>query len=135
MKSIPTIQKYMTMVPRTIGIDQPIARAQEVMSELQIRHLPVLDGGRLVGIVSDRDVNLLLGFRDADPEKMTVQDACTEDPYFTTPEAPLDEVAALMAEKKYGCALVVDHGKLVGVFTQIDALSALSDLLKTRLKH
>lgn len=135
MKAVPTIQKYMTVVPRTIGLDQPIAHAQEVMRELHVRHLPVLDGGRLVGVISDRDVNLLLSFSATDAEKMTVEDACTRDPYFTSPEAPLDEVAALMAEKKYGCALVVDHGKLVGVFTQIDALTALSDLLKTRLKH
>jgi acetoin utilization protein AcuB len=135
MKSVPTVQKYMTYVPRTIGSDQSIATAVDYMRKLHIRHLPVLKGGQLVGILSDRDVNLVLGFKDVNADTLTVEEAFTPDPYFTTPDAPLDEVAALMAEKKYGTALVVDNGKLVGIFTEVDALRALSELLQTRLKH
>lgn len=135
MKAIPAIQKYMTYVPKSIGYDQSIAQASEFMRKLHLRHLPVLKGGHLVGILTDRDINLVMSFKDADAEKMTVEEAYTPHPYFTSPSTPLNEVVAHMAEKKYGCALVVDNGKLVGIFTETDAYKALSELLETRLKH
>lgn len=124
----------MTHVPKSIGADRPLKHALDLMKELHIRHLPVLSGGTLVGILTERDINLVLDFKGADADEMTVQDAFTPDPYFTHPNAPLNEVAAMMAEKKYGCAIVVDNHKLVGIFTEIDALRALSDLLETRLR-
>lgn len=135
MKSIPAIQKYMTYVPKSIGYDQTIAEASDFMKKLKLRHLPVLKGGKLVGLLSDRDINLVLQFKDVDPTKMTVEEAYTPDPYFTSPTAPLNEVVAHMAEKKYGCAIVVDNQKVVGIFTEVDAYKALSELLETRLKH
>lgn len=135
MKAIPTVQKFMTYVPKTIGYDQPLALASEFMKKLHMRHLPVLKGGELVGILTDRDINLVLSFKDVDAATTKVEEAYTQDPYFTSPNTPLDEVVAHMAEKKFGCALVVDNGKLVGIFTEIDAYRALSELLVTRLKH
>lgn len=134
-KSIPNVQKYMTPVPKSIGFDRPISHAMELMREMRIRHLPVLKGGQLVGILTDRDIRLATSFEKVDPETMTVDEACTYDPYMTSPQAPLNEVAALMAEKKYGCALVVDNHKLVGILTEVDLYRALAELLETRLKH
>ena len=135
MKAIPTVQKFMTFVPKSIGFDQTLAQAGEFMRKLHLRHLPVLKGGKLVGILTDRDLNLVLSFKDVDPATMTVEEAYTPEPYVTSPDAPLNEVVAHMADKKYGCALVVDNGSLVGIFTEIDAYKALSELLETRLKH
>lgn len=135
MKAIPHIQKYMTYAPKSIGYDQSIEQASEFMRKLHLRHLPVLKGGQLVGILTDRDISLVMSFKDADATKMTVEEAYTPDPYFTSPDAPLNEVVAHMAEKKYGCALIVDNGKLVGIFTETDAYKALAELLETRLKH
>lgn len=135
MKTIPTIQKYMTTQPHTIGHDQNIAKAKEMMSEFHIRHLPVLKGGKLFGLLSERDVNFALTFKDTDAKKTYVYEICADLPYSTHPEAKLDEVAAFMAEKKYGSALVVSNDKLVGIFTEIDAMTALADLLHTRLKN
>ena len=134
MKAIPTVQKYMTYVPQSIGYDQTIDKARDFMRKLHIRHLPVLKGGELVGVITDRDINLVLGFNDVDAKTLKVDEAYTPDPYFTKPTAPLNEVVALMAEKKYGCAIVVDNGKLVGIFTEVDAYKALAELLETRLK-
>ena len=135
MKAVPTIQKYMTMVPHTIGAEQSLAKAEKMMSEYRIRHLPVLSGGQLVGILSDRDVRLVESFKDVDPGKVTVEEAFTPDPYITTPSASLSAVCAEMAAHKYGCVLVVDNNKLVGIFTWVDALKAFDELLETRLKH
>jgi CBS domain-containing protein len=74
-----------------------------------------------------------MSFRDVDADKTRVDEAYTPDPYVTTPNAKLNEVVAHMAEKKYGCALIADNNKLVGIFTEIDAYKALSELLQTRL--
>ncbi len=135
MKAEPTIQKYMTTVPHTIGADQSLAKADKMMAEYRVRHLPVLKGGHLVGILSDRDVRLVESFRDVDPEEVTVEEAFSPEPYITSPTASLSAVCAEMAAHKYGCVLVVDNHKLVGIFTWIDALKALDELLATRLKH
>ena len=135
MKSVPTIQKYMTMIPHTIGADQTLAKAEKMMNEFHIRHLPVLQDGELVGILSDRDIKLVESFKDVDPEKVKVDEAYTPDPYITSPSANLEEVCAEMATHRYGCVLVCDNKKLVGIFTWVDALKALDKLLSTRLKH
>jgi acetoin utilization protein AcuB len=132
-KPIPTIQKYMTTTPHTIGSDQTIAVAASIMSEHRIRHLPVLRGGQLLGVLSDRDVKLIESFRDVDATKTLVDEAMTEQPYTVSPETPLDEVVGTMAEKKFGSAVVVQNHKVVGIFTTVDACQALSELLQTRL--
>jgi acetoin utilization protein AcuB len=132
-KPIPTIQKYMTTTPHSIGSEQTIAKAASVMSLHQIRHLPVLHGGQLLGILTDRDIKLIESFRDVDGTKITVEEAMTERPYTVAPETPLDQVVQTMAEKKYGSAVVVQNHKVVGIFTTVDACQALADLLQTRL--
>jgi acetoin utilization protein AcuB len=134
-KTVPTLQKYMTTLPHTIGADQTLEKAEKMMSEYRIRHLPVLEGGRLVGILSDRDVKLVETFRDVDASQTKVDEAYTPDPYIVSPSSSLRDVCNEMAARKYGCALVVDNHKLVGIFTWIDALNALNELMDSRLKH
>lgn len=134
MKAIPKINKYMSTSPYTVGKTQTLAFAHKLQQEHKIRHLPVLDGGTLVGIITDRDLHLIETLKDVDPQKVTVEDAMTTDPYTVSPEANLDEVVAEMAEKKIGSAIVVDNHKVVGVFTTIDAMVAFSELLHSRLK-
>jgi acetoin utilization protein AcuB len=132
-KPIPIIQKYMTTTPHTIGSDQSIAKAAAIMSEHGIRHLPVLRGGQLLGVLSDRDVKLIETFRDVDASKTSVEEAMTDQPYTVGPETPLDEVVRTMAEKKFGSAVVVQNHKVVGIFTTVDACQAFAELLQTRL--
>ncbi|MEI7974313.1 MAG: CBS domain-containing protein [Bdellovibrio sp.] len=129
---MPTIQKHMTTMPHTIGADATLDKAEKFMREYRIRRLPVLHGGELVGVLSDRDVKMVETFKDVDPTKVKVEEAMSADPYITLPGAALDEVSLMMAEKKWGCALVVDNKKLVGIFTWVDALKAIGEILKTR---
>ena len=134
-KAIPQIKKYMTTEVQTIGDEQPMSIAHRLMREQRIRHLPVLHQGRVVGIVTDRDLHLVETLQDVDPRKIAVSEAMTPDPYVVTPEASLEEVVATMAAKKYGSAVVSDHGHVVGIFTTVDACSAFAELLTTRLSH
>lgn len=99
------------------------------MSELHIRHLPVLQGGKLVGVLTERDVNLassLMGAAD-----MKVDDVMMPMTYTVRPDAPLNRVVAEMAERKYGSAIVQqENGKVVGIFTAVDGLRCLADVLR-----
>lgn len=124
-----SIDKYMTSSPHTIGKDQPLAKAHELMREHRIRHLPVLDGGRLVGIVSDRDLKLVETLKDVDPAEVRVSEAMTEEPYSVAPLASLASVVREMAKKKYGCAVVMEDNHIRGIFTAIDGLEALAWIL------
>ena len=131
-KRLATVLDYMTAVPQTIGRDQSLATARRMMLDNHCRHLPVLHGGRLVGILSDRDVGLLEAFEKVELEQATVGDAMTPEPYVVAPHASLAEVARAMAERKLGSVLVVDHGRVEGVFTTTDACRALAELLGGR---
>lgn len=135
MKAIPTIQKYMTATPHTIGHDQTLDKGHVMMREYKIRHLPVLNAGKIYGILSDRDLALVESLKDVNPADVTVEEACSRDPYMVKPDAKLNEVCEEMARHKYGSVLVVDNQKLVGIFTWVDALNAFADLLETRLKN
>ncbi len=132
-KAIPTIQKFMTTTPHSVGPAQPLSVAHKMMHDHHIRHLPVLDGGRLVGMVTERDVALITAMKDVDATKTTVEDAMSTSVYSVSPDAPLDEVAVAMAEHKYGSAVVLQNAKVVGVFTTVDACRALAELLRGRL--
>jgi acetoin utilization protein AcuB len=132
-RSIPRVKTYMSMPPYTIGDDQTMARAHEVMRQHRVRHLPVLRAQKLVGVVSDGDLHMVETLAEVDPRKVRVDEAMTQDVYTVSPDAPLDEVVREMATHKYGSVIVVDHGHVVGVFTTVDACRAFADMLHTHL--
>src|SRR5687767_11866268 len=87
--NMPTIRKYMTMSPHTIGADQTLAHAHAMLREHRIRHLPVLRGGRLVGMLTERDLGLVEAFKDVDPQLVVVEDAMSQEVYEVAPESLL----------------------------------------------
>ncbi len=121
-----TVQEYMSVAPVVVSGDRSLAEAHRLMRDRNIRHLPVVEHGRLVGVVSQRDLYLLETVKGVDPGVETVREAMAPEPYAVPLDAPLDAVAATMAEKKYGCAVVVDRGSVIGLFTTVDALRALA---------
>lgn len=127
-KFIPRVGQFMTRTPYTIEHDQPLSRAHELMRVHQIRHLPVLLNGKLLGLVSIRDLHLIETLRDVEPTDVPVEDAMAEEAYTVSPDEPLDSVATVMADHKIGSAVVVDSGEVQGIFTTIDALRALLHL-------
>jgi acetoin utilization protein AcuB len=125
----PTIELYMTAAPHTIGPDQPLSAAHDLMRAHAIRHLPVLDGDALVGLVSLGDLHLLETLDEVDPREATVLEAMSEKPYAVSPREPLRQVAAEMAARKISSAVVVENERVVGIFTAVDGLRGLSLLL------
>lgn len=126
------IQSVMTTCPHTVGLDQNIEVARKMMRDYGFRHLPVLDGGRLVGVISDRDIKFAVGWAGSDTTARTfqVKDVFTPEPYIVQPTTSLQTVLRKMVEDQIGCALVaVDDDKLVGLFTTTDACRCLADSL------
>lgn len=126
----PTVELYMTPSPHTIAHDQPLAEAHRIMRAHGIRHLPVVDGDQLVGLLSQRDLHLFETLDDVDPEQVPVREAMTQEIYSVSPSTTVSEVAAQMADSKLGSAVVVDGGRVVGIFTAVDGLRGLSLLLR-----
>jgi acetoin utilization protein AcuB len=133
-KPIPSISKFMTTTPRIGGRDLTLEAAERLMAEAGIRHLPIVEEGRLLGVLTQRDLRFAASFAGVDVKRDTVAGAMIEEPYSVSPETPLDEVVQTMAEHKYGSAIIVQHDHVVGVFTTVDACRALAELLTSRLR-
>jgi acetoin utilization protein AcuB len=125
----PTVRQYMTSLPCTIGPTRSLAVARQTMLDHGIRHLPVLDGGKVVGLLSERDLLLVEALPEANPTVVRVEDAMVSDPFVASPDASVAEVVEIMIARKIGSAVVTEGPVVAGVFTTIDALRALSDLL------
>ena len=126
------IRRYMTGLPQRIAPGQTLADAHQIMRKNRIRHLPVIDRGTLVGIISMGDLHLVETLQDVDPSEVPVEDAMTPRPYAVGPEEPLERVVARMESRKLGSAVVVEGGEVVGVFTTNDALRVLAELLEKK---
>jgi acetoin utilization protein AcuB len=130
-QAIPHVGRYMSICPFTIGQEQTLIHAHLLMRAHDIRHLPVLHEGKLAGVIAERDLHMIEAIRHVDPEKVRVEEVMATNVYSASPDAPLDEVVHEMAKHKYGCTVIMEHGAVVGVFTSIDAMEALSGILVT----
>jgi CBS domain-containing protein len=127
---VPLIKFIMTPFPYSVDMEDTVAAASEMMAEHGIRHLPVTDRGRPVGVVSARDVRRALseGPRDS---KGRVREIADLDAYIVELTAPLDSVVNEMAQRHIATGLVVRDGRLVGIFTSTDVFTYLGKLLAT----
>ena len=124
---LPIVQQYMTRIPMEVEQCQTVDEAIQLMRAHGIRHVPVMNGSHLKGIVSDRDL-LQIRLNDKHSGKHLLNDICQQDVLSVSPIAQVEEVAGLMLKRKVGSAVVVDGGFVVGIFTTTDALRVLSDL-------
>ena len=124
------VRDLMTRSPHTIGVQLSLRDAAQMMKKFKIRHLPVLEGGKLVGVISDRDVQLISSVSQLDPSCILVEDAMSQIPWTVSPETPVGEVARTMADKKLGSAVVMENKQVVGVFTTTDGMRALAEVLE-----
>jgi len=136
---MPIVEQVMTRDPALIGPNDSLRVAIERMRERGCRRLPVVENGKLVGIVSDRDLRratnspFVLRERSADDltlDQLTVRACMNPNPITITPRTPIVEAAKLMRDRKIGGLPVVDKGVLVGIVTETDLLNYLIRVLE-----
>ena len=132
------VRDYMTADPQTLDIKNTLLDAALMLHRLELRHIPIMEDGRLVGILTDRDVgrvapSILLGLSPQEYNRVfedtPVVKVMTRNLYRTTPEAPLAEAVHLLYNHKLGCLPVLEGERLVGIITVSDMLRALRDLI------
>jgi len=128
----PQILAFMTPFPYSIDVEAPLGEAHAFLRQRQIRHLPVTRDGQLAGILTDRDIKLALGPDLGSPpeRELRVADVFQPETYVVDAGERLEDVATAMAERHVGSALVTRGGKLVGIFTTMDACRALARVLR-----
>mgnify|MGYP001027511648 CR=1 FL=1 len=123
-----TVHQWMTANVVSVSEQASIQEALKIMKRHSIRHLPVVDSKlNLTGWITDADLRGVLIASML--EDLTVQDVMVRKPYTTFPEMSLEEAARLILRKKIGGLPVVEDGKLVGVITVVDILSAFINLM------
>lgn len=124
-----TMREFVGKEVKVIQSNQSIHDAQNLMATHRIRHLPVVEKGKLFGILSDRDVKLACGIYGYEAANKKVSEICSVGPYAVTPDNSVREVAAKMGQNRYGCVLIVEDAKVIGIFTTVDACRLLSELI------
>lgn len=110
------VQDLMSREVVTLRADEDVEQAAQIMQLGRIRHLPVVEDGRLVGLISHRDVLV----HDADTK---IREAMSEDVQTVSPDTPALAAAELMQEQKYDSLPVVEGDRLVGIVTAADFLA------------
>lgn len=120
----------MTTEVVTINKEASIQEALSVMKHHSIRHLPVVDVDKtLLGWVTDADLRGVLIASML--EELTLEDVMVRRPYTAHPDTPLEEAAHLILEKRIGGLPVLEDGKLIGIITVVDILSAFITIVGT----
>ena len=125
------VREIMMGSPVTLRPEDTLDLASNVFSLGRIRHIPVVDAGKLVGILSDRDLigatatqifSLKQKSKTALLKTIMIKDVMHKHVVTTTPDTPIKDAAHLMAEKKVGCVPVISDGAVVGLVTTTDIL-------------
>lgn len=132
MDHIPSMRSVMTPFPHFVEAGDSLLAARTLMVRHEVRHLPVKEGDRLVGVLTDRDLKRALDPDLGLPPKdeLFVRDVSVPDAYTVETSEPLDLVLEEMANRHIGSVLVTSHGRLAGIFTTTDACRLLCGHLR-----
>jgi acetoin utilization protein AcuB len=131
------VREIMTQPALTVGTEMPVLEAQALMASHRIRHLPVTDGGRLMGIVTDRDIRLNLPSPATSLSvwevnyllaRLTVGSVMRHTVITVDPDRDAAQAAQIMLDHKIGALPVVDGGVIVGIVTETDMLRAFATM-------
>ena len=126
MNGLGTVAEWMTREPVTVSEEMPVDQVLRLMRARAIRHVLVMQGDRLTGIFSNRDVRRMLGAGEpAAASSVAVAALMTENPVTVSPRAPLVEAAREILDRKIGALPVTEDGRPIGILTSQDALEAL----------
>ena len=121
------VQDVMQHPVHTATADTPLIEVYRTMEKHAIRHLPIMNRGQLVGIITDRDIRYATrpGPQDASYAQTPIEEVMTENPVTAGPVDPIEEAARIMRSKKIGCLPVLDGDNLVGIVTVTNLLDAV----------
>jgi CBS domain-containing protein len=125
------VGERMTSNPNVVRLGDSLATARTIMQAQRIKHLPVIERKRVLGVISDRDVRQ----HAANLDDTLVESVMTADPVTVSPDTSIEEAASLMLLKDIGCLPVTEHGGLVGIITTTDLLRALLDVALLHTKQ
>lgn len=129
------VREWMTTVLITVRPDAPVAEAQHLMRHRRIRHLPVVAGGRLAGILTDRDVRTALPSQATSLaageihyllDRLSVERIMTRSVITIGPDAPIADAVGLLLAYRIGALPVIENDRLVGIITETDVLTAFA---------
>lgn len=135
------VKTKMTTHPFTVSPEQTIPDAHEIMTRYDVKRLPVLKNGKLVGVVSKEDIDryspsratsLSMGEITYLLAKTKIKQIMTKHPVTISPDALLEEAATLMRDNKVGFLPVMDHDRLAGIITESDIFDSFIELLGFR---
>jgi CBS domain-containing protein/uncharacterized membrane protein YuzA (DUF378 family) len=121
------VREVMTSQPATVTPKTTVAEAVKLLKQHDVGSLPVVESGRLTGIVTDRDIALGVVAAGRDAAATTVSDVASHDPATVTPDQPLDDALRLMAKKQVRRLPVVEENRLVGIVAQADVARHAGD--------
>jgi len=122
---MPTIQDIMTRDVQTISSQETIQRAAQLMDELNVGAIPVLDGDKLVGMITDRDITVRSVAVGQDPRSTKVTDVMSTDVRTCTPGQSIEEVLSQMGDVQIRRVPVVDDsGKVIGIVSLGDVATS-----------
>ncbi|MBC7171069.1 MAG: CBS domain-containing protein, partial [Polyangiaceae bacterium] len=118
------IESLMTFLPRMVEVGVDVGSASELMQELRVHHLPVVDRGELIGVVSARDLDVVSAIRAGHASKMTVAEVLIGEPATADANEPLSQVVGKMAESGSDHCVILRDGLAVGIVTHSDIVDA-----------
>jgi acetoin utilization protein AcuB len=132
-KKIPQVGSVMTPFPYFVNTDDEVAKVERLMEKHHIRHIPVQQDGRVVGIVSSRDLYHLVDrfLPPTGKARIRVRDIMVDEPYIVTFDTPLNEVTLEMAKRHIGSAIVLHHEKLAGILSATDICRVLAEIFES----
>jgi len=135
MKKLPVLKTAMTPFPYSIELDASFDEANELMAHHNVRHLPVTRDHQVVGVITDREMTSAthVHSQSNDTGSLSVSDLYIADPYIVSLDEPLENVLLTMAERHLDSAIVTRAGKLVGMFTAVDACRSFGEYLHARI--
>ena len=131
MKKMPVLKTAMTPFPYSVDLDATFDEASGLMEQHDVRHLPVTRDHQVVGVITDREMASAphVHSQSKDSGGLRVSDLYMADPYIVSLDEPLENVLLTMAERHIGSAIVTRAGKLVGMFTSVDACRSFGEYL------
>ena len=137
------VRKKMKKDLITITKDERMTTAKKILKEKNIRHLPVVEGKKLIGLVSNMDIRKA----EASPatslevrelhyllDKITIGEIMTRNVITISPDISVEEATTLLHDNKIGCLPVVEDGNLVGIITENDVMEILIDVMGMKEK-